>query len=415
METELKCNHIKIGQEFKFYATSNLIGQGLPLILPKGAIVIQQLQRFVEDEEQSRGYLHTRTPLMTKSNLFELSGHLPYFKDKMFISDTAKDTMVLKAATCPFHFCIYNAQPHSCKDLPIRYSETSTLFRNASSGEMYGLIRLRQFSVSDGHIICSEEQVIDEFKKVLDLAKYYIKVLDFDSEASYTYSTWNENNKEKYIGDARLWESVQKLLYDTLRSINQDFTIKEGEAPFYGPKFDLNLKNSYGKYERIITIQLDFSLAKNFGMTYIDKDNKTKYPTIIHRTSIGSYERMLALLIEKYGGAMPTWLSQIQVKILTISEKYNDYAYTIIDKIKKHKIRFDKDLSSKTLGYKLRKALNEKTPYIVIIGEKELHCGSITVRSRSKKIDGFRKIDELIAHVLQDINTRSLEAVKDVD
>lgn len=343
----------------------------MPILLPKGARVLQLLQRFIEDEEQARDYLIVRTPLMTKSDLYKKLGYLPYFKDHMLFINGDKEEMVLKSATCPLHFSVYNAQIHSYKDLPIRYSETSTLFRNAASGEMHGLARLRQFTAPDGHVICREDQVIDEFKEILDLVNYTIKTLGMDKDAIYTFSTWDENNKEKYIGNPYLWENMQNLLLDVLKELKIDFTIMEGKAPFYGPKFDVNFKNTYGKQERIITIHLDFCLSKMCGMTYVDTNNEKKHPLIWHRVSIGSYEKTLAMLLEKYDGAMPTWLSPTQVKVLTISEKYINSANAIIEKLKKQQIRIEKDFSNEKLSYKVRKAQFEKIPYIMIVGEEE--------------------------------------------
>lgn len=403
-----KRDHSKIGRELNYFTTCGDIGAGLPLFMPKGARVIQLLQRFIEDEEQSRGYLLTKTPFMARSDLFELSGHWPYFKERMFIINDDKETLVLKSATCPFHFKVYNAQQHSYRDLPIRYSESSTLFRNTATGEIHGLERLRQFTISEGHIICSEEQVIDEFREALNLANYFMKTLGLDKDATYTFSKWDENNKEKYIGEAYLWESTQSLLYNTLVNLNQEFIVIEGKAPFYGPKFDINLKNAFGKTERIITIQLDFSLSKMFGMTYTDPNNEKKYPIILHRTSIGSYERILAMLLEKYDGAMPTWLSPIQAKVLAISEKYYDYANTIVEKLTKQKIRVEKDVGNGSLGYKLRKAKLERVPYIIIIGEKELQNSTVSLRSRSKGEEGSKNLDEIIERIIHDIDIKSL-------
>ncbi|MDR2720305.1 MAG: threonine--tRNA ligase [Nitrososphaerota archaeon] len=405
-----KRDHIKIGRELNFFATSKLIGSGLPFLMPKGARVIQLLQRFVEDEEQARGYLLTKTPLLAKRDLFALSGHWPHFKDRMFIT-ADEEAMVLKAATCPFHFSVYNAQLHSYRDLPLRYSEASTLFRKATSSETHGLVRLRQFTVSEGHIICSEEQVIDEFKEALNLATYFMQTLGFGKDVLYTLSKWNESNKGKYVGETYLWERVQNLLYDTVSDLNLDFTVLEGKAPFYGPKFDVNLKSAYEKQERIITIQLDFSLAKMFGMTYVDMNNKKKHPIILHRTSVGSYERMLAMLLEKYDGAMPTWLSPTQVKVLTTSEKYNDYAKTIVEKLRNQKVRVEEDFRREKLSYKIKNAQFERVPYALIIGEKEQQNATVAVRSRSKGEEGSKNTDDVIARILLDIHTKSLEAV----
>ena len=329
MEDAKKRDHNKLGRELKFFTTSEMIGQGLPLLMPNGARVIQLLQRFVEDEEEKRGYVITKTPLLAKSELYKVSGHWDHYKDGMFVlGDESKgeDVMALRPMTCPFQFTIYNADQKSYRDLPIRYAETSTLFRNESSGEMHGLTRVRQFTISEGHLVVTAQQLEDEFKGVVDLIHFMLKTLGIENDISFRFSKWDPNNKEKYIDNPEAWaltESKMKVILDDLKI---DYKTAIGEAAFYGPKLDLQIKNVFGKEDTIITVQIDFQLPDRFNMTYIDKDGVKKRPYVIHRTSIGCYERTLATLIEKYAGAFPTWLAPLQVKVLPISEKYHDYA-----------------------------------------------------------------------------------------
>ncbi|WP_443663479.1 threonine--tRNA ligase, partial [Clostridium sp.] len=329
MEDAKKRDHNKLGRELKFFTTSEMIGQGLPLLMPNGARVIQLLQRFVEDEEEKRGYVITKTPLMAKSELYKVSGHWDHYKDGMFIiGDESKgeDVMALRPMTCPFQFTIYNADQKSYRDLPIRYAETSTLFRNESSGEMHGLTRVRQFTISEGHLVVTAEQLEDEFKGVVDLIHFMLKTLGIEKDITFRFSKWDPNNKEKYIDNAEAWELTESKMKVILDDLKIDYTTAIGEAAFYGPKLDLQIKNVFGKEDTIITVQIDFQLPDRFNMTYIDKDGVKKRPYVIHRTSIGCYERTLATLIEKYAGAFPTWLAPLQVKVLPISEKYHDYA-----------------------------------------------------------------------------------------
>lgn len=413
-EEAKKRDHNKVGRELKLFTTSDNIGQGLPLLMPKGAKIVQLLQRFVEDEEEKRGYMLTKTPIMAKSDLYKISGHWDHYKDGMFVlGDEEKDNevMALRPMTCPFQFEIYNAEQHSYRDLPIRYAETSTLFRNESSGEMHGLIRLRQFTISEGHIVCTQEQVVQEFKNVLELVNYSMKVLGIDKDITYRFSKWDANNKEKYIGDKDTWEKTQVIMHNILVDLGLEFQEAEGEAAFYGPKLDIQFKNVHGKEDTIITVQIDFSLAKMFDMTYVDKDSTKKFPIVIHRTSIGCYERTLAMLIEKYSGAFPTWLSPTQVVVLPISDKYNDYADSIISKFKEKNIRVSGDFRSEKLGYKIREARMERTPYILVVGEQEEKDNTASVRSRELGEEGSIGISTLIQRIDEEIRTKSLAAV----
>ena len=413
-EEAKKRDHNKLGRELKFFTTSDVIGQGLPLLMPKGSKVIQLLQRFVEDEEERRGYLLTKTPLMGKSDLYKVSGHWQHYRDGMFIiGDEEKDSEVLalRPMTCPFQFGVYLAEQHSYRDLPLRYGETSTLFRNESSGEMHGLIRVRQFTISEGHIVCREDQVVNEFKEVLNLVNYMMQTLGIDKDVTYTLSKWDPNNKDKYVGEEALWETSQVLLREILEDTGLNFTEDEGGAAFYGPKLDIDFRNVHGKKDTIITIQLDFSLAKMFGMTYVDKDKEKKTPVCIHRTSVGCYERTLAMLIEKYAGAMPTWLSLTQVALLPISDKYADYAQSVVDKLKSNGVRVHADFRSEKLGYKIRAARLERTPYILIVGEQEAKDGTVSVRSRAKGEEGNFAVGDIIKRIREDIDTKSLESV----
>lgn len=404
-EETMKRDHNKLGRELKYFTTSDIIGQGLPLLMPKGTKVIQSLQRLVEDEEEARGYVRTKTPFMAKSDLYKVSGHWDHYKDGMFIvGDEEKENEVfaLRPMTCPFQFTIYNAEQHSYRDLPIRYGETSTLFRNESSGEMHGLIRVRQFTISEGHIVCTKEQLRDEFKGCVDLINYFMDMFDIAGDISYMFSKWDPNNKEKYIGSAEEWENTQGAMKELLEDLDIEYVEVEGEAAFYGPKLDILFKNVFGKEDTIITIQIDFSLAERFGMTYIDKNGEKQHPYILHRTSVGCYERTLAMLIEKYAGAFPTWLAPTQVKILPISDKYNDYTYEVISKLKANGIRVESDFRAEKLGYKLREARLERIPYICVIGEKEKENNEVSLRSR-KGDEGAINVDDFIKRINEEV------------
>jgi threonyl-tRNA synthetase len=325
-------DHNKLGRELEFFTTVDVIGQGLPLIMPKGAKIIQLLQRFVEDEEERRGYLMTKTPLMAKKELYEISGHWQHYKEGMFVlGDEEKDeeVLALRPMTCPFQYFVYKSKLRSYRDLPLRYGETSTLFRNESSGEMHGLIRVRQFTISEGHLICRPDQLSDEFKGVIDLVQYMMRTLGIEEDVTYRFSKWDPNNKEKYVGSEQSWESSQAQMRQILDELKLPYHEVDGEAAFYGPKLDVQMKNVFGKEDTMITVQIDLALAENFDMSYVDSDGQKKRPFIIHRTSLGCYERTLAMLIEKYNGAFPVWLSPTQVKLMTVTEKFTEYAQEV--------------------------------------------------------------------------------------
>lgn len=407
LEEAKKRDHNKLGRELGYFKTVDYIGQGLPIMLPKGARVLQVLQRFVEDEEQKRGYLLTKTPFMAKSDLYKISGHLDHYRDGMFIfgdpDDNSKECFALRPMTCPFQFQAYLADMHSYRDLPLRYNETSTLFRNEDSGEMHGLIRVRQFTISEGHLACRPDQLEDEFRGCVDLARYMLDTIGLSDDVTYRFSKWDENNREKYIGSAEEWERVQDRMRAILDHMEITYTEASGEAAFYGPKLDIQIKNVFGKEDTLITIQIDFQLAKRFGMEYIDSDGQKKNPYVIHRTSIGCYERTLALLIEKYAGAMPTWLAPIQVKVLPISEHFLDYANEINNKLIQLGIRTEIDSRSEKIGYKIREAQLEKVPYMIIAGEKEQSTNQVSVRSRSAGDKGTMSLEEFIFALQEEI------------
>ena len=407
LEEAKKRDHNKLGRELGYFKTVDYIGQGLPIMLPKGARVLQVLQRFVEDEEQKRGYLLTKTPFMAKSDLYKISGHLDHYRDGMFIfgdpDDNSKECFALRPMTCPFQFQAYLADMHSYRDLPLRYNETSTLFRNEDSGEMHGLIRVRQFTISEGHLACRPDQLEDEFRGCVDLARYMLDTIGLSDDVTYRFSKWDENNREKYIGSAEEWERVQDRMRAILDHMEIAYTEASGEAAFYGPKLDIQIKNVFGKEDTLITIQIDFQLAKRFGMEYIDSDGQKKNPYVIHRTSIGCYERTLALLIEKYAGAMPTWLAPIQVKVLPISEHFLDYANEINNKLIQLGIRTEIDSRSEKIGYKIREAQLEKVPYMIIAGEKEQSSNQVSVRSRSAGDKGTMSLEKFIFALQEEI------------
>ncbi|WP_061995977.1 threonine--tRNA ligase [Clostridium sp. ATCC 25772] len=409
LEEAKKRDHNKLGRELELFTTSEPVGQGLPILLPKGSRVVQLLQRFVEDEEQKRGYLLTKTPLMAKSDLYKISGHWDHYKDGMFVlGDEEKDDEVfaLRPMTCPFQFMAYKAKKRSYRDLPLRYNETSTLFRNESSGEMHGLIRVRQFTISEGHLAVRPDQLEDEFREVVDLINYMLDTLGIREDITYRFSKWDPNNKAKYIDKPKEWEETQDKMRQILDNLQLDYTEAEGEAAFYGPKLDLQIKNVHGKEDTIITVQIDFSLAERFGMTYIDKDGKEKHPYIIHRTSIGCYERTLAMLIEKYAGAFPTWLAPIQVKVLPISEKYHDYAEEVTKELERNGLRVETDYRAEKIGYKIREARNERVPYILVVGEKEAENKEVAIRSRKNGDEGAIALKSFIERITVEVENK---------
>jgi threonyl-tRNA synthetase len=410
VEEAKKRDHNKIGREMELFTTADYIGQGLPLLMPKGAKIVQLLQRFVEDEEERRGYVLTKTPFMAKSDLYKLSGHWQHYKDGMFIlGDEAKgeELMALRPMTCPFQFTIYNAKLHSYRDLPIRYAETSPLFRNESSGEMHGLIRVRQFTISEGHLVCTPEQLEDEVKGVVNLINYMMDTLGLNEDITYRFSKWDPNNKDKYIGSEEQWEKAQGDMKNILDHLGIDYKEAVGEAAFYGPKLDLQIKNVHGKEDTIITVQVDFALAERFDMVYVDKDNVKKRPLVIHRTSIGCYERTLAMLIEKYAGAFPLWLAPTQIKILGIIEKHHPYILELQKIMADRGMRVEVDLRNEKIGYKIREAQMEKVPYMLVIGDKEMENRAVAVRSRKEGDLGSMSVEEFISKAMEEISTRA--------
>ncbi|MFH5835933.1 threonine--tRNA ligase [Proteiniclasticum sp. C24MP] len=419
VEEAKKRDHNKLGRELNIFTSSDMIGQGLPLFKKNGTKILQVMKRFIEDEEESRGYEFTQTPLMSKSDLFKVSGHWDHYKDGMFImcqdphghgdlfgDDVEGEVMALRPMTCPFQFAIYNSDQHSYRDLPVKMGETSTLFRNESSGEMHGLTRVRQFTISEGHLIVRPDQLEEEFRGVLDLTNYVMETLGIKEDITYRFSKWDPKDTHKYINNPEAWESTQNTMREILNHAGLDYVEAEGEAAFYGPKLDLQMKNVHGKEDTIITVQIDFALPERFNMTYVDKDGQKKHPIVIHRTSIGCYERTLAILIEKYAGAMPLWLAPVQVKLLPISEKFHDYVEEVLAKMKKMGIRAEMDDRNEKIGYKIREARNERIPYFVVIGEQEKETGTLAVTSREKGNEGSADLTEFINRVLQENETR---------
>lgn len=411
LEEAKKRDHNKLGRELELFTTSELIGQGLPIMLPKGARVLQTLQRFVEDEEQRRGWLLTKTPFMAKSDLYKLSGHWDHYQDGMFIlgdEEKDKEVFALRPMTCPFQYQAFLNRGRSYRDLPMRLAETSTLFRNEASGEMHGLIRVRQFTISEGHLMCTPEQLEDEFRGCLDLAIYMLKTLGLYEDVSYRFSQWDPNDRDKYIGTKEQWEEAQGTMKKILDHLEIPYVIGIGEAAFYGPKLDIQIKNVHGKEDTLITLQVDQMLAEKFGMEYVDKDGTKKNPYIIHRTSIGCYERTLALLIEKYAGAFPTWLAPVQVKLLPIADRHLDYMYEIKKKLADRGIvRVEIDDRSEKIGYKIREAQLEKVPYMLLAGDKDIEGNVISVRSRKDGDIGSMTINEFIDKIVEEIETKA--------
>ncbi len=410
LEEAKKRDHNKLGRELQLFMTSEPIGQGLPLLMPKGAKVIQVLQRFIEDEEERRGYVLTKTPMMAKSELYKISGHWQHYKDSMFVlGDEEKDEEVLclRPMTCPFQFMIYNASLHSYRDLPVRMAETSTLFRNEASGEMHGLIRVRQFTISEGHLVVTPDQLEEEFKGVLDLINYVLDILGIKEDITYRFSKWDPNNREKYIDNPEAWEDTQNKMKNILDHLGLDYKEAEDEAAFYGPKLDIQFRNVHGKEDTMITVQIDFSLPDRFDMTFIDKDNQKKRPYVIHRTSIGCYERTLAMLIEKYAGAFPTWMAPVQVKLLPIIDKQQAYAAMVANQLKKLGVRVEVDTRNEKIGYKIREAQLEKIPYMLVIGDKEMESNQVAVRSRKEGDLGAMDVNAFIAKLTEEIESKA--------
>lgn len=392
-----KRDHNKLGRELHLFTTVDSIGQGLPIMLPKGAKMIQILQRFVEDTEYKHGWLLTKTPYMAKSDLYKISGHWDHYKEGMFVmgdEEKDKEVFALRPMTCPFQYQAYLNEMRSYRDLPLRYNETSTLFRNEASGEMHGLIRVRQFTISEGHLMCRPDQLEDEFRGCLELAIYMLKTLGLYEDVSYRFSQWDPNDRDKYIGTKEQWDEAQSTMEKILNHLQISYKVGIGEAAFYGPKLDIQIKNVFGKEDTLITIQIDQMLAEKFGMEYTDSDGTKKHPYIIHRTSIGCYERTLALLIEKYAGAFPTWLAPVQVKVIPISEKHADYAEKVTKALQAKDFRVETDYRNEKIGYKIRQAQLEKVPYMLVMGDKEIEEGKVSVRSREQGDIGTMTLDE---------------------
>ena len=410
MEEAKKRDHNKLGRELELFTTSDLIGQGLPIMLPKGARIIQLLQRFVEDEEQRRGWQLTKTPFMAKSDLYKVSGHWDHYQDGMFVlGDEEKDDEVfaLRPMTCPFQYQAYLNRSRSYRDLPLRYNETSTLFRNEASGEMHGLIRVRQFTISEGHLMCTPEQLEDEFKGCLELAIYMLKTLGLYEDVSYRFSKWDPEDREKYIGTKEQWDEAQDMMEKILNHLEIPYKVGIGEAAFYGPKLDIQIKNVHGKEDTLITIQIDQLLAEKFGMEYVDSDGTKKNPYIIHRTSIGCYERTLALLIEKYAGAFPMWLAPVQVKLIPIADRHTDYAKEVMSKLEAVGMRVELDDRNEKIGYKIREARMQRIPYMLVMGDNEVSDGTLSVRSRKDGDLGAKSVEDFIRDALVEINTKA--------
>ena len=438
-------DHNRLGREMDIFTTVDVIGQGLPLFMPKGTKIIQKMQRWIEDlEEYEWGYVRTRTPLMAKSTLYKISDHWYHYKDGMFLlgydsmdeimagedrsneirgvedlnlieNDADADVMALRPMTCPFQYYVYKARQKSYRDLPYRMGETSTLFRNEQAGEMHGLTRVRQFTISEGHLVCTPEQIKDEFKGCVDLARYCLTTLGLEEDVTYRFSKWDPDNADKYLGDAESWERVQGLMREILDEIGIEYTEAAGEAAFYGPKLDIQAKNVYGKEDTMITIQLDMFLAERYDMYYIDSEGQKARPYIIHRTSIGCYERTLAWLIEKYAGNLPTWLCPEQVRILPISDKVADYAEEVRKELRKNGVDVEIDGSSERIGYKVRKAQMEKVPYMLVLGAKEAETGSVSVRSRFAGDEGVCPLGEFVDKLCEEIRTKAIRKIEKKD
>ncbi|MDD7510920.1 MAG: threonine--tRNA ligase [Peptostreptococcaceae bacterium] len=416
LEDIKKRDHNKLGREMELFTTVDVIGQGLPLLMPKGAKIVQTLQRWIEDEEDLNwGYQRTKTPLMAKSDLYKISGHWDHYKDGMFVmgdEEKDKEVLALRPMTCPFQYYVYKATQHSYRDLPLRYSETSTLFRNEDSGEMHGLTRVRQFTISEGHLIVRPDQMVEEFKKCLALAKHCLETLGVQDDVTYHLSKWDPSNTDKYIGTKEVWDETEGAIRNILTELGVPFVEDVGEAAFYGPKVDINAKNVYGKEDTMITIQWDALIAEQFDMYYIDKNGEKVRPYIIHRTSMGCYERTLAWLIEKYAGLLPTWLCPEQVRILPISEKYMDYAEKVKKQLKDNGVLVTIDDRAEKIGYKIREARLNKIPYMIIVGEKEAENGEVSLRSRFLGDEGSRNLDEFIGEITEEIRTKAIRTIE---
>ncbi len=404
LEEAKKRDHNKLGRELGIFLTEEVVGQGLPILAPKGAKIMQVLSRFVEDEEEKRGFMITKTPYMAKNDLYRISGHWDHYRDKMFIigDENSPEALALRPMTCPFQYQIYKNGLKSYRDLPCRYSETATLFRKEASGEMHGLIRVRQFTLSDGHIVCTPEQIEEEFKRCLELSYYFLDCLGMREDVTFRFSKRGKANKSKYIDNDKAWNETESLMKKILDAIGINYVEADDEAAFYGPKLDVQIKNVYGKEDTLITIQLDFAAAHSFEMTYIDENGTKQYPFVIHRSSIGCYERTLALLIEKYAGAFPFWICPVQVKVMSLTERTADYANEIAEELKKYGLRVEVDNRNEKIGYKIREAQLEKVPYMFIVGDKEKEENKVSVRSRKDGDLGVMDINEIITKLVME-------------
>ncbi len=415
LEDIKKRDHNRLGREMELFTTVDVIGQGLPLIMPKGEIMIRTMQRWIEDEEEKRGYVRTKTPLMAKSDLYKISGHWDHYKEGMFVlgdEEKDKEVFALRPMTCPFQYYVYKATQHSYRDLPLRYGETSTLFRNEDSGEMHGLTRVRQFTISEGHLIVRPDQMVEEFKGCLALAKHCLEVLGVEEDVTYHLSKWDPQKKDKYIGEPEVWEETEGHIRDILVELGVNFTEDVGEAAFYGPKVDINAKNVYGKEDTMITIQWDALLSEQFDMYYIDQNGDKVRPYIIHRTSMGCYERTLAWLIEKYAGLFPTWLCPEQVRVLPISEKYEEYAEQVAARLKDNGIRCSVDNRSEKIGFKIRETRLDRVPYMLVVGQKEVEEKKVSVRSRYLGDEGQKPLDTFIDEICKEIRTKEIRKIE---
>jgi len=410
LEEAKERDHNRLGRELGLFTTVDVIGQGLPLLTPKGAKIIQVMQRFVEDTEEEWGYQLTKTPVMAKSDLYKISGHWDHYRDGMFIMGKEgqdEEVMALRPMTCPFQFMIYKSEQHSYRDLPVRYSETSPLFRNEASGEMHGLIRVRQFTLADGHIICTPEQLEKEFTDTLHLLQFMMRSLGIEEDIWYRFSKWDPNDTEKYIDNPPAWESSQKIMKGILDKIGLEYIEADGEAAFYGPKLDVQFKNVHGKEDTIITLQVDFALAERFDLYYVDQNDEKQRPYIIHRSSIGCYERTLAMLIEKYAGAFPVWLAPEQVRILSITNRSDGYIRDAVKKMRRLGIRAACDLRNEKIGYKIREARMERIPYVLIVGDKEVEDGTVAVRRREEGDVGAMDLDAFLDMLQTEIEEKT--------
>lgn len=411
VEEAKKRDHNVIGRQLKYFCTSDIIGQGLPCLMPKGAKLFQILNRYVQDKEENEyGYIFTRTPLMAKSDLYKISGHWDHYQDGMFVlgdEEKDKEVFALRPMTCPFQYQVYLSEKHSYRDLPLRYGETSTLFRNEASGEMHGLIRVRQFTISEGHLVVRPDQLEEEFKNCLKLSREIMTDIGLIEDLTFRFSKWDPNDRDKYIGTPEMWEEAEDTMRKILNHLEVDYVEAVGEAAFYGPKLDIQMKNVHGKEDTLVTIQIDLMLARKFEMTYTDSDNTQKYPYIIHRTSLGCYERTIALLLEKYAGALPMWLSPEQIRVLPIGMSQSEYANGVLAKLKAAGLRCTIDERNEKIGYKIREAQMEKIPYMLVLGEKEIEQGGVAVRSRRDGDKGFMELDAFIAMALEEVSTKA--------